>query len=80
MTGLLVLSYLIRVMLIGGFYVISYVFALYVLHLGVHFLTPQGMPQIDEEDDDEEDVFGSLPVQTAETHTDGNNNNNTENL
>jgi len=48
-------------MLIGGFYVISYVFALYVLHLGVHFLTPQGMPQIDEEDDDE-DVFGSLPV------------------
>jgi len=49
-------------MLIGGFYVISYVFAVYLLHLGIHFLIPQGMPQIDEEYDEEEVVVGSLPV------------------
>lgn len=62
--GLLVLGYLIRVILIGGFYMISYAFAVYLLHLGIHFLIPQGMPQsyYECDDDDNSAEKGSLPM------------------
>ncbi|KAL4455805.1 hypothetical protein ABPG74_003215 [Tetrahymena malaccensis] len=66
-TIVVVLLYIIRVSLLGGFYVVSYVFALFVLHLCVQFLTPQGLPDIDEEDDE----IGSLPIHS--TNTDSQN-------
>lgn len=52
---------MLRIITYGGFYVVSYVFALYVLHLSVQFLTPKGLPDIDEEEDDET----ALPVHTT---------------
>lgn len=53
-TAVLLILYLLRVITIGGFYVVSYIFGLYTLHLIVQFLTPQGMPDIDDEDEDGE--------------------------
>jgi hypothetical protein len=49
-----------RIYDVGGFYVISYILGLYILHLVVQFLTPIGLPDIDE-DDDEKMVGAELP-------------------
>jgi len=43
--------YVLRVLQTGGFYVVSYIFGLYLLHLAVQFFTPLGIPEADEEDD-----------------------------
>jgi len=51
--------YLIRVIYTGGFYVISYVLGLYILHAIVKFMTPLGLPDIEEE---EEKVGEELPI------------------
>jgi hypothetical protein len=48
--------YSIRIYRVGGFYVVSYVLGLYILHLAVQFFTPLGMPDADEEDELEEDT------------------------
>ena len=46
---------------IGGFYVISYVLGLFILHSLVQFVTPKGLPDIEE--DDCEGKFGDgLPL------------------
>jgi hypothetical protein len=47
-------------MIFGGFYVISYIMGLYILHLSVQFFTPLGLPDFDSEI--EEEVFGELPT------------------
>lgn len=47
----LLFLYVKRVLTIGGFYVISYVLGLYLLHLVVQFFTPLGLPDVEDEDD-----------------------------
>jgi len=59
-SGILLILYLIRVLLNGGFYVISYVLGLYILHALVKFVTPLGLPDIEEEE--EEKVGEELPI------------------
>ncbi len=57
--AILVTLYLIRVLSSGGFYVISYVLGLYILQAIVKFVTPLGLPDIEEE---EEKVGEELPI------------------
>ena len=59
-SGALLLLYLIRVLANGGFYVISYVLGLYMLHALVKFVTPLGLPDIEEEE--EEKIGEELPI------------------
>ena len=42
--------------MVGGFYVISYIYGLYLLHLAVQFFTPLGMPDAEEDDNDDEEA------------------------
>ena len=59
---LLMLSYYIyRLIIYGGFYVISYVMGLYILHLSVQFFQPIGFPSI-EEDNFDETIYEDLPI------------------
>ena len=53
-TSLLLILYIIRVFSSGGFYVISYVLGLYILHALVKFVTPLGLPDIEEEEEERE--------------------------
>jgi len=59
-TALLSVLYLLRVLISGGFYVISYVLGLYILHAFVRFVTPLGLPDIEE--DEEEKMGEELPI------------------
>eukprot|EP01015_Nassula_variabilis_P025689 TRINITY_DN503_c0_g1_i4.p2 TRINITY_DN503_c0_g1~~TRINITY_DN503_c0_g1_i4.p2 ORF type:complete len:191 (+),score=1.09 TRINITY_DN503_c0_g1_i4:120-692(+) len=52
-TAALFLIYILRIYAVGGYYVISYILGLYVLHLIVQFLTPKGIPDLEDEDDEE---------------------------
>eukprot|EP01017_Pseudomicrothorax_dubius_P022659 TRINITY_DN244_c0_g1_i1.p1 TRINITY_DN244_c0_g1~~TRINITY_DN244_c0_g1_i1.p1 ORF type:complete len:191 (-),score=25.88 TRINITY_DN244_c0_g1_i1:209-781(-) len=65
----LVLVYLIRIWAVGGFYVISYSYGLYIIHLFVQFLTPMGLPDIDEEDDGQV-VIDGLPTTMRQVDSD----------
>jgi len=56
----MMILYVIRVLLSGGFYVISYVLGLYVLHAFVRFVTPLGLPDVEE--DEEEKIGEELPI------------------
>jgi hypothetical protein len=47
------LLYIYRVTSIGGYYVISYILALHLLQLLIQFLTPLGVPDLDEVEDDQ---------------------------
>lgn len=59
-TSLLLLTYIYRLAVYGGFYVVSYIMGLYLLHLSVQFFTPLGLPDI--EDEIEDTVFNELPT------------------
>lgn len=59
-SAFLLLIYLIRVLSYGGFYVISYILGLYILHALVRFVTPLGLPDVEEEE--EEKVGEELPI------------------
>ena len=58
--ALLLFIYIIRVLSYGGFYVISYILGLYILHALVRFVTPLGLPDVEEEE--EEKVGEELPI------------------
>jgi hypothetical protein len=69
LTALLLLLYAWRISIIGGFYVVSYVLGLYILHQAVQFYTPLGLPdsEDDEDDDDSETrIIGDLPTFISE--------------
>eukprot|EP01016_Furgasonia_blochmanni_P053746 TRINITY_DN8745_c0_g1_i6.p2 TRINITY_DN8745_c0_g1~~TRINITY_DN8745_c0_g1_i6.p2 ORF type:complete len:151 (+),score=33.16 TRINITY_DN8745_c0_g1_i6:2-454(+) len=68
-TTTLYILYAMRIVDVGGFYVISYILGLYILHLIVQFLTPIGLPDIDE-DDDEKMVGAELPSTTRDADND----------
>jgi hypothetical protein len=60
-TCLLGLIYLVRVLVTGGFYVVSYVLGLYILHAFIKFISPVGIPDV--EDEEEEEKYGEeLPI------------------
>lgn len=59
LTCLLFINYLYRITVYGGFYVVSYVLGLYVLNITVQFFQPLGLPDID--DDIEDDPQMNLP-------------------
>ena len=44
-----------------GFYVVSYILGLFVLHITVQFFTPLGLPDLDEEFMEGNKVYGDLP-------------------
>jgi hypothetical protein len=52
-TAVVYFLYLVRVFTHGGYYVISYLLGLYVLQGFVAFMTPQGLPTLDEEEEAE---------------------------
>lgn len=62
-TSVLFLIYFIRVLISGGFYVVSYILGLYFLHALVKFLTPLGLPDIEDEEDDK--IIDELPISGA---------------
>ena len=53
--------YIYRISILGGFHVISYIMGLYILHLGVQFFQPLGLPSIDDDIIDNE-VYEDLPI------------------
>ncbi|KRX07338.1 hypothetical protein PPERSA_06953 [Pseudocohnilembus persalinus] len=61
-TGFFLFLYILRVLILGGYYVVSYILGLYLLHLGVQFFTPVGVPDLDEEDEDDDMIVGELPT------------------
>lgn len=70
-TVFLILYYLKRVLEIGGFYVVSYILGLYILHLSVQFFTPIGLPEADEEDEEDESLRNmKLPETNVDNHED----------
>lgn len=60
-TLLLLFCYTYRLILIGGFYVITYIMGLCILHLSVQFFQPIGFPSIDEENL-EDNVYEDIPI------------------
>ena len=44
--------YIIRVYIKGGFYVVSYLMGLFLLHLSVQRLLPVGVPDLENDDDE----------------------------
>ena len=60
-SGIIALIYISRIINVGGFYVISYVLGLFILHSLVQFVTPKGLPDIDE-DDTEGNLGDELPL------------------
>ncbi len=60
-TLIIIFLYILRVTAIGGFYVVSYILGLYILHLAVQFFTPLGLPDADEDDDDDGKIM-DLPM------------------
>ena len=50
---------MLKVLSYGGYYVVSYLLGLYVLQGTVAFLTPEGLPTLDEE---EEAEFRDEPI------------------
>jgi len=61
------MAYLLRISNIGGFYVISYVLGLYILHSLVQYVTPLGLPDIEEDDDGESKITNDLPLTNKDT-------------
>jgi hypothetical protein len=53
--------YLIRVFTTGGFYVVSYVLGLYILHAAIKFISPVGIPDVEDEEEDEK-MGEELPI------------------
>ena len=60
LSTLITIIYIFRIINIGGCYIISYMLGLYILHSFVQFVTPKGLPDIEE--DDYEGKFDSLPL------------------
>lgn len=60
---LLLVGYILRIWVHGGFYVVSYILGLYLLQLGIMYVTPVGLPDLDdeEEEDDDEYALSVLP-------------------
>ncbi len=58
-TAIVYFLYLARITYFGGYYVISYLLGLYVLQGLVAFLTPLGLPTLDEE---EEAMMNNEPI------------------
>lgn len=54
---LVAVLYILRVWFHGGFYVVSYILGLYLLQLFIMYITPVGLPDLDDEDED--DGYGS---------------------
>ena len=46
------LIYFFRIITVGGFYVVSYIMGLFIMQITVQFLLPLGIPDIEEENDD----------------------------
>ena len=53
-TCIFFINYLFRITFYGGFYVVSYVLGLYVLNITVQFFQPLGLPDIDDDLDDDQ--------------------------
>ena len=60
LSAIIALIYIFRIINIGGFYVISYVLGLFILHSLVQYVTPKGLPDID--DDPEGNCGDDLPL------------------
>lgn len=64
LTIILLSIYIYRLIIIGGYYVISYIMGLYILHLSVQFFQPLGLPNIEDEETYEDNVYEDLPITT----------------
>lgn len=61
LTCVLFINYLYRITVHGGFYVVSYVLGLYILNITVQFFQPLGLPDIDDDIEDDQQLFNDLP-------------------
>lgn len=64
LTIILLSLYIYRLIIIGGYYVISYLMGLYILHLSVQFFQPLGLPNIEDEETYEDNIYEDLPITT----------------
>lgn len=62
LTSIIFLAYLYKITVYGGFYVISYVLGLYILNMTVQFFQPLGLPDIDDDFEDDQQILNNLPT------------------
>lgn len=60
-TSILFMIYLYRIYFYGGYYVVSYVLGLYILNITVQFFQPLGLPDIDDDIEDDPQLYNNLP-------------------
>ncbi len=61
LTTIFFINYLYRITVYGGFYVVSYVLGLYILNITVQFFQPLGLPDIDDDLDEDQQMYNNLP-------------------